>query len=86
MNYTNKKAYVYKHSIVGTRKSGLLLIRGVNMNMGEARIPIKIAEVRVFRQPLEHLINKGQMVVVLHGGCKSKSFAPMSFGYCWTKQ
>src|SRR4051812_2835277 len=46
-------------STARTRKGGLLLIRGVNVNLGEARIPIKIAEVGVFRQPLEHLINKG---------------------------
>src|ERR1041384_7223042 len=55
-------------STVRTRESGLLLIRGVNMNLGEARIPIKIAEVGVFRQPLEHMINKGQRIVVLAGG------------------
>src|SRR4051812_17149726 len=53
---------------VRTRESGLLLIRGVNVNLGEAIIPIEIAEVRVFRQPLEHLINKGQRIVVLPGG------------------
>src|SRR3954471_20317088 len=34
-------------STVRTRESGLLLIRGVNMNLREARIPIKIAEVGV---------------------------------------
>src|SRR4051812_13408134 len=55
-------------STVRTRKCGLLLICGVNMNLGEAGIPIKIAEVGVFRQPLEHLINKGQRIVVLPGG------------------
>src|SRR3954466_9512490 len=55
-------------STVRTRKGGLLLIRGVNVNVGETRIPIKIAEVGVFRQPLEHLINKGQRIVVLPGG------------------
>src|SRR3954464_1656992 len=55
-------------STVRTRKGGLLLIRGVNVNLGEARIPIKIAEVGVFRQPLEHMINKGQRIVVLPGG------------------
>src|SRR4051812_13249760 len=54
-------------STVRTRESGLLLIRGVNVNLGEARVPIKIAEVGVFRQPLEHLINKGQRIVVLPG-------------------
>src|ERR1041385_3486441 len=48
-------------STVRTRESGLLMIRGVNMNLREARIPIKIAEVGVFRQPLKHLINKGQI-------------------------
>src|SRR4051812_34827039 len=47
-------------STVRTRESGLLLVRSVNMNLGEARIPIKIAKVGVFRQPLKHLINKGQ--------------------------
>src|SRR3954465_10215153 len=47
-------------STVRTLESGLLLIRGVNVNLGEARIPIKIAEVGVFRQPLKHLINKGK--------------------------
>ena len=51
-------------STVGTRESGLLLIRGVDVNLGEARVPIKIAEVGVFRQPLEHLINKGQGIMV----------------------
>src|SRR3954466_11624078 len=55
-------------STVRTRESGLLLIRGVNVNLREAGIPIKIAEVGVFRQPLEHLINKGQRIVVLPGG------------------
>ena len=25
-------------------------------------------------------------IVQKGGDCKSKSFAPMSFGYCWTKQ
>src|SRR3954463_4023783 len=45
-------------STVWTRESGLLLIHGVDVNLGEAGIPIKIAEVGVFRQPLEHLINK----------------------------
>src|ERR1044072_2391742 len=55
-------------STVRTRKGGLLLIRHVNVNLGEARIPINIAEVGVFRQPLEHLINKGQRIVVLLGG------------------
>src|SRR3954463_12179122 len=55
-------------STVRTRKSGLLLIRGVNVNLGEARIPIKIAEVGVFGEPLEHLINKGQRIVVLPCG------------------
>src|SRR3954462_11710964 len=55
-------------STVRTRESGLLLIRGVDVNLGEARIPIKIAEVGVFRQPLQHLINKGQRIVVLPGG------------------
>src|SRR4051812_17441513 len=55
-------------STVRTCKVGLLLIRGVNVNLGEAGIPIKIAEVGVFRQPLKHLINKGQMIVVLPGG------------------
>src|SRR3954465_5891099 len=55
-------------STITTRESGLLLIRGVNMNLGEARIPIKIAEVGVLRQPLKHLINKGQRIVVLPGG------------------
>src|SRR3954469_22831268 len=54
-------------STVRTRESGFLLIRGVNMNLGEARIPVKIAEVGVFRQPLEHMINKGQRIVVLSG-------------------
>src|SRR4051812_13681858 len=53
---------------VRTRESGLLLIRGVNMNLREARIPIKIAKVGVFGQPLKHLINKGKMIVVLPGG------------------
>src|ERR1041385_7159425 len=55
-------------SIVRTRESGLLLIRGVNMNLREARIPIKIEKVDVFRQPLKHLISKGQRIVVLPGG------------------
>src|SRR3954470_16949402 len=55
-------------STVRTRESGILLILSVNMNLGEARIPIKIAEVGVFRQPVEHLINKGQRIVVLPGG------------------
>src|ERR1043165_6802422 len=55
-------------STVRIRDSGLLLIRGVNMNLGEARIPINIAEVGVFRQPLEHLINKGWRIVVPPGG------------------
>src|SRR4051812_10477851 len=36
-------------STIGTRKGGLLLIRGVNVNLGETRIPIKIPEVGVFR-------------------------------------
>src|SRR4051812_29706854 len=36
-------------SIVRTHESGILLIRGVNMNLGEARIPIMIAKVGVFR-------------------------------------
>src|SRR3954464_15819222 len=53
---------------VRTCESGLLLIRDVNMNLREARIPIKIAEVGVFRQLLEHTINKGQRIVVLSGG------------------
>ena len=44
------------------------MIRDVDVNLGEARVPIKIAEVGVFRQPLEHLINKGQRIVVLLGG------------------
>src|ERR1044072_2997768 len=55
-------------STVRTRESDLLLIHGVNVNLGEARIPIKIAEVGVFRQPLKHLINKGQGIMVLPGG------------------
>src|SRR3954466_139153 len=55
-------------SIVRTRESGLLLIRSVNMNLREARIPIEIAKVGVFRQPLKHLINKGKRIVVLPGG------------------
>src|SRR3954466_14183374 len=55
-------------STVRTRESGILLIRGVDVNLGEARIPIKIAEVGVFRQPLKHLINKDQRIVVLPGG------------------
>src|ERR1041384_801085 len=55
-------------STIRTRESGLLLIRGVDVNLGEARIPIKIVEVGVFRQPLEHLINKGQRIVILLGG------------------
>src|SRR4051812_460960 len=55
-------------SIVRTCKGGLLLIRGVDVNLGVAGRPIKIAEVGVFRQPLEHLINKGQRIVVLPGG------------------
>src|SRR3954471_11500834 len=50
-----------------TRESGLLLIRGVDINLREARIPIKIAKVGVFRQLLKHLINKGQRIVVLPG-------------------
>src|SRR3954447_3430033 len=54
-------------SIVRTHESGLLLIHSVGMNLREARIPIKIAKVGVFRQPLKHLINKGQRVVVLPG-------------------
>src|SRR3954468_15455225 len=54
-------------STVRTCESGLLLIRGVNMNLREARIPIKIAKVGVFRQPFKHMINKGQRIVVLHG-------------------
>src|SRR4051812_32468304 len=55
-------------STVRTRESGLLLIRNVDMNLREARIPMKIAKVGVFRQPLKHVINKGQMIVVLPGG------------------
>src|SRR3954468_15080525 len=55
-------------STVRTHESGILLIRGVDVNLGEARIPIKIAEVGVFRQPLEHLINKGKRIVVLSSG------------------
>src|ERR1043165_1160842 len=55
-------------STVRTRESGLLLICGVDVNLGEARVPIKIAEVGVFRRLLEHLINKGQRIVVLPGG------------------
>src|SRR3954468_16227697 len=55
-------------STVRTRKGSLLLIRGVNVKLGEARIPIKIAKVGVFRRSLEHLINKGQRIVVLPGG------------------
>src|SRR3954471_19150747 len=55
-------------STVRTCEGGVLLIRGVNVNLGEARIPIKISEVGVFRQPLKHLINKGQRIVVLPGG------------------
>ena len=35
-------------STKGTSKSGLLLIGSVNMNLREARIPIKIAKVSVF--------------------------------------
>src|SRR4051812_6477880 len=54
-------------STVRTRESGLLLIRGVNMNLREARIPIKIAKVGFFRQPLKLMINKGQRIVVLPG-------------------
>src|SRR3954469_11481081 len=54
-------------STVRTCESGLLLIRSVNMNLREARIPIKIAKVGVFRQPLKHLINKGQRIMVLPG-------------------
>ena len=52
---------------IRTRESGLLLICGVNMNLREARIPIKIAKVGFFRQPIKHLINKGQRIVVLPG-------------------
>src|SRR3954470_8362684 len=55
-------------STVRTRESGLLLIRSVDMNLGEARTPIKIAKVGVFRKTLKHLINKGQRIVVLPGG------------------
>src|SRR3954471_3015534 len=55
-------------STVRTRESGLLLIRGVNMNPREARIPIKIAKVGVCRQPLKHLTNKRQRIVVLPSG------------------
>src|ERR1041384_7925287 len=36
-------------STIRTREIGLLLIRGVNMNLGEARIPIKIEKVCAFR-------------------------------------
>src|SRR3954471_17680884 len=36
-------------STVRTRESGLLFIRGINVNLGETRIPIKIAELGVFR-------------------------------------
>src|SRR3954467_182361 len=43
-------------SSVRTRKGGLLLIYGVNVNLREARIPIKRAEVDVFKQTLEHMI------------------------------
>src|SRR3954469_15687523 len=53
---------------VRTSKSRLLLIRSVDVNLGEDRVPIKIAKVGVLRQPLEHLINKGQRIVVLPGG------------------
>src|SRR4051812_23437017 len=52
-------------STVRTRESGLLLIRSVDVNLREARVPIKIAEVGVFREPLEHMITKGQRIVVL---------------------
>src|SRR3954471_22053771 len=55
-------------STVRTRESGLLLIHGVDVNLGEARVPIKITEVGVFRQLLEHLINKGKRIVILPGG------------------
>src|SRR3954469_21745854 len=55
-------------STIRTRESGLLLIRSFNMNLREPRIPIKIENVGVFRQPLKHLINKGQRIVVLPGG------------------
>src|SRR3954470_16932387 len=54
-------------STVRTRECGLLLIRGVDMNLRKARIPIKITKVGVFRQPLKHLINKGRRIVVLSG-------------------
>src|SRR3954467_13679509 len=52
-------------STIRTSESGLLLIRSVDINLREDRIPIKIAKVGVFRQPLKHLINKGQRIVVL---------------------
>src|ERR1043165_9510499 len=55
----NKRHTPISISTVRTRKGGLLLICRVNVNLGEARIPIKMAEVGVFRQPLKHLINKG---------------------------
>src|SRR4051812_15553195 len=54
-------------STIRTRECGLLLIRSVNMNLREDKIPMKIAKVGVFRQ-LKHLINKGQRIVVLPGG------------------
>src|SRR3954469_23871578 len=61
-----------RHTLIGistvrTHECGLLLIRGIDMNLREARIPIKIEKVGVFRQPLKHLINKGQRIVVLSG-------------------
>src|ERR1043165_1973897 len=63
-----KRHYPISISTVRTRESGRLLIRSVNMNLREARMPIKIAKVVVFRQPLKHMINKGQRIVVLPGG------------------
>src|SRR3954466_6453820 len=65
-------AYTKRHtpisiSTIRTSESGLLLIGSVNMNLREARVPVKIAEVGVFGQPLKHLINKEQRVVVLPG-------------------
>src|SRR4051812_33660516 len=52
-------------STVWTSESGLLLIGSINMNLREARVPIKIAKVGVFGKPINHLIDERQRVVVL---------------------
>ena len=41
------------------------LIGSVNMNLREARVPVEIAKLGVFGQPLKYLIDEGKRVVVL---------------------